>query len=139
MHGAARGWNNDHVSRHQVFGAHSVDDSSATTHVDDVTATHRVPQLFLVLQRISIVINVRGNRSVISTHSSDLRDRYDDTGSGHEQDGTGKVIITNGYPNGDGNNLKDVERIQHFEQQQLHNTLHWNVNQVGTIDYAPVE
>ena len=49
-----------------------------------------------------------------------VRDQFEQEGLYEGNTEISQAAI-NVHPNRDGNNLKDVERIQHFEQQQLHN------------------
>ena len=81
----AVGWDDNDIARNQVLGADRVHRSIPSAHFNYITAVHRVPQLGLVLKRISTQFESCGKKSFEfsfkrSTHFPRLNDGDDDAG-----------------------------------------------------------
>lgn len=114
LHRAARGWNFENVSGNQILCVDYMIAVVLTHHNCRVGAEDCRMKRLLVLQC--------------------LPDREEDTESRHEDDDTRVVIIVVSEPEGDGEYLEHVERIERLEEQQLNPALDWHINQIVAKD-----
>lgn len=66
-----------------------------------------------------------------------LIDRGGNATHGHDDDGRGVVDVFIGKPKDDRGDLKNVERVQNFDEEEGQNGMEWNDDHIGTVQLSP--